>query len=156
MSCNRMPGGRRRGTRKMRGGMGHGMGEAINAGNFVHAPSNTSVPVNSATGGVEADIYAGGDSASKIIGGRRRKTKKSGKKSKKGGRKSRKSPKSRKSRRMRGGAGVYNSAVAGSSFTGAVSGMPGAQGYGAYSGYNVANPAGNPHSAGADGVMQLA
>lgn len=155
MSCNRMPGGRRRGTRKMRGGA-FGFGAPITVGALEVNKVDTASPVNSATGAVEADIYAGGDSASKIIGGRRRKTKKSGKKSKKGGRKSRKSPKSRKSRRMRGGAGVYNSAVAGSSFTGAVSGMPGAQGYGAYSGYNVANPAGNPHSAGADGVMQLA
>ena len=154
MSCNAIQGGRRgtRKSRKMRGGMGHGMGEAINAGNFVHAPANTSdayLPNGSVDTATNA-LYTGPNAA--MVGGRRRKTKKGGKKSKKskkGGRKS------RKTRKMRGGAGVYNSATAGASFTGAVGGMPGAQGYGQYSGYNVGNPEGG-RAAGPDGVIPSA
>lgn len=157
MSCNGenpMMGGRRRASRKsrkMRGGMGYGVGGAIVPGALEYVPSNTSVPMTP-SGAVDTKFAAADTATNALVGGRRRKTKKGGKKSKKtkkGGRKT------RKSRKMRGGAGVYNSAIAGTSFTGAVSGMPGAQTYGGYSGYNVANPAGNPHSAGADGVMQL-
>ena len=150
--CSATPlyGGKRRKTRKTRktrkmkaGGYGYG-GDVINPGNVVHGVSNTSLPMNP-NGTVNTQFAAADTVTNAHVGGRRRKTRKG--KSKKGG---------RKSRKMRGGAaGVYNVATAGTSFTGAVSGMPGSQTYGQYTGYNVGNPAGNPHSAGADGVMQL-
>jgi len=156
--CTSMSGGRRKGkktrkTRKMRGGMGHGMGEAINPGNFVHAPSNTSVPMDP-SGRVLPDPFSTEPTTNAFIGGRRRrKTKKGGKrKSKKG---------SRRSRKMRGGVygvngGVANVASAGAAFTGAIPGFPTGGGtYGAYAGYPANVAAGNPHNAGVDGVIPL-
>lgn len=154
--CSATPlyGGKRRKTRKtrkMRGGVVSGAIGPLSVGAMEYGAVDISAPVDSSTGQAVNDPFkTSGDNNAKVTGGRRRasrrKTKKS-KKSKKGG---------RKSRKMRGGAaGVYNVATAGTSFTGAVSGMPGSQTYGQYTGYNVGNPAGNPHSAGADGVMQL-
>jgi hypothetical protein len=132
------------------GGYGYG-GEVISPGNIVYGASNTSVPMNP-DGTVNAQFSAADTATNAHVGGRRRKTKKGGKKSKKtkkGGKKS------RKTRKMRGGVSVENIATAGTSFTGAVPGMPGSQTYGQYTGYSVGSPANNPHSAGADGVMRV-
>lgn len=150
---NTMAGGRRRKsrkTRKARGGA-YGFGSPITVGALEVSKVDTAGPVNSSTGAKDVDIYAGGDSASKIVGGRRRKSRKS-KKVKKGGKKSRKT---RKGRKMRGGVSLENISTAGTSFTGAVPGMPGSQTYGGYTGYSVGSPAGNPHSTGADGVTRV-
>lgn len=133
-------GGRRRksrASRKMRGGMGYGVGNAITPGALEYVPSNTSVPMK-ADGSVDAKFAA-------AVGGRRRKTKKGGKKSKKskkGG---------RKTRKMRGGAaGVYNSASTGYGYTGPTGGIRG--GIAPAAGYQAR--LGGP-TAGADGVMRV-
>ena len=151
--CSATPlyGGKRRKTRKtrkMRGGVVSGAIGPLSVGAMQYGAVDISAPVSSSTGQPVNDPFkTSPDNNAKVTGGRRRRKTKKSKKSKKGG---------RKSRKMRGGAaGVYNVATAGTSFTGAVSGMPGSQTYGQYTGYNVGNPAGNPHSAGADGVMQL-
>ena len=134
----------------MRGGMMYGFGAdpLTGTGGAGFTAVDTSSAVNPVTGQVIHDQYAGDSQA----GGRRRKTKKS-KKSKK----AKKSKKTRKTRkhRMRGGAGVYNAGATGTSFVGAVSGMPGGQTYGSYAGYNPQIPGGNPHGVGADGVTRV-
>lgn len=146
-TCGTMAGGKRRKSRKsrksrkLRGGMGYGVGSAINAGAIEYAPSNTSVPMKP-DGSVDTQLAGTDTTTNAFIGGRRRKTRKG----KKGG---------RRSRKMRGGAGVYNSGAVGTGFTGAVSGMPGSQTYGSYSSYPVKVPAGNPHTTGADGVVRV-
>jgi len=132
----------------MRGGMMYGPTEAITPGALQWGAVNTSAPVNSATGHVMPDPYASDTQAG---GRRRRKTKKGGKKSKKSKKKTRKTRK----HRMRGGAGVYNAGATGTSFVGAVSGMPGSQTYGGYQGYNPQIPATNPHPVGPDGVTRV-
>ena len=134
----------------MRGGMMYGFGAdpLTGTGGAGFTAVNTSAPVNSATGQVMPDPYGSDTQA----GGRRRKSKKS-KKTKK----TKKSKKTRKTRknRMRGGAGVYNAGATGTSFVGAVSGMPGGQTYGSYQGYNPQIPSSNPHGVGADGVTRV-
>ena len=149
-TCGTMAGGKRRKSRKtrksrkMRGGMGYGVGSAINAGAIEYAPSNTSVPMKP-DGSVDSQLAGTDPTTNAFIGGRRRRKTRKGK-GKKGG---------RRSRKMRGGAGVYNSGAVGTGFTGAVSGMPGSQTYGSYSSYPVKVPAGNPHTTGADGVVRV-
>lgn len=135
----------------MRGGMMYGPTAAIAPGALQWGAVNTSAPVDSATGGVMPDPYASDTQAG---GRRRRKTKKGGKKSKKSKKGGKKTRKTRKMR-MRGGAGVYNAGATGTSFVGAVSGMPGSQTYGGYQGYNPQIPATNPHTVGADGVTRV-
>lgn len=111
-------------TRKLRKGGGFGFGAPITAGTLEVVPNSTSTPYSSSTGAAVPDPYATGSNSSTLMGGRRRKSRKG--KSKKGG---------KKSRKMRGGAGVYNAGAVGTGFTGAVSGMPGSQTYGQYTGY---------------------
>lgn len=111
-------------TRKLRKGGGFGFGAPITAGTLEVVPNSTSTPYSSSTGTAVPDPYATGGNSSTLMGGRRRKSRKG--KSKKGG---------KKSRKMRGGAGVYNAGAVGTGFTGAVSGMPGSQTYGQYTGY---------------------
>ena len=158
MSCNAsaspFAGGRRRASRKTRksrtmkaGGYGYG-GEVISPGNIVYGASNTSVPMNP-DGTVNAQFSAADTATNAHVGGRRRRKTKKTKKSKKAGKKS------RKTRKMRGGVSLENISTAGTSFTGAVPGMPGSQTYGQYTGYSVGSPAGNPHSTGADGVTRV-
>ena len=144
-----MTAGRRRKSRKMRGGVFYGVGSAITPGALEYKGVSGSQPVDSKTGAALPDPFGtsakGGDSV--LLGGRRRRHR-----SRKGGRKSRKT---RKTRKMRGGAwspGNVNSAIAGTSFVGAQPGMPGAQGRGGYVGYN-ARTAGGP-TPGPDGVMK--
>jgi len=134
----------------MRGGMMYGPTAAITPGALQWGAVDTSKPFSSSTGGEIHDPYA----TTNQSGGRRRKTKKGGKKSKKSKKGGKKTRKTRK-HRMRGGAGVYNAGSTGTSFLGAVSGMPGGQTYGGYQGYNPQIPATNPHVAGADGVVPL-
>lgn len=153
--CNTMTAGRRRKmgkTRKMRGGMFYGVGEAITPGALAYKAVSGSQPVNPKTGAVESDPFGtvtkGADSV--MLGGRRRKSRKGSKKSRKAGKKT------RKTRKMRGGVWTptgVNSAVAGTAFAGAQPGMPGAQGRGLYVGYD-ARTAGGP-TPGPDGVMPL-
>jgi hypothetical protein len=136
-------------TRKMRGGMFSGMGEAINAGNYVHEPVNGSAPVDSRTGAEMKDIYAGGDSAAMVGGRRYRKSKKSTRKSRKG--KSKKvARKTRKTRKMKGGMwspGNVNGGNVGYGYSGPQQGVIG--GIAPASGY-AANVGGAPM--GADGT----
>jgi len=126
-------------TRKMRGGMGHGMGAAINAGNFEHAPSNTSVPMD-ASGRVLPDPFGTDPSGNGFVGGKRRT-----RKGKKGGKKSRKTKKAgRRHKKMRGGAWSpenVNSANTGYGYNGPTAGITG--GIAPASGY-AANVGGAP------------
>ncbi len=78
-----------------------------------------------------------------LMGGKRR--------TRKGVKKTRKTKKGH--RKMKGGAGVYNAGAVGTGFTGAVSGMPGSQTYGGYTGYAAKVPVGGP-TAGPDGVYR--
>jgi len=73
--------GGRRGTRKMRGGNGYGVGQPISVGALEYVPNMTSVPDGAAY---------------KPSGGRRRRSRKG------------KSRRSRRTRRMRGGGSVAN------------------------------------------------
>lgn len=145
-----MGGKRRKGhkTRKMKGGVFYGVGNAITPGALEYKAVSGSQPYSSATGSAVPDPYATNGNSSTLMGGRRRKTKKGGK----GKKKSKKT--TRKSRKMRGGAGVYNAGAVGTGFTGAVSGMPGSQTYGAYTGYASKVPVGGP-TAGEDGVYRV-
>jgi hypothetical protein len=134
-------------TRKARGGAGYGFGAPVTVGTLEVVPTSTSTPYSAASGKPIADPYATNGNSSTLMGGKRR-TRKG--KSKKSGKKSRKS----RSRKMRGGAGVYNAGAVGTGFTGAVSGMPGSQTYGGYTGYAAKLPVGGP-TAGADGVYRV-
>jgi hypothetical protein len=151
-----MTGGRHRKghkTRKVRrGGAGYGFGPAVTVGTLEVVPNSTSTPYSSATGAAIPDPYATNGSSSTLMGGRRRKSRsRKTKKSKKAGKRR------SRGRKMRGGMypGSVNSAPAGASFVGAVSGMPGSQTYGAYASYPQNVPAGNPHTVGPDGVTRV-
>ena len=150
--CGTMAGGRHRKghksrktrkTRKLRKGGGFGFGAPITVGTLEVVPNSTSTPYSSSTGAAVPDPYATNGNSSTLMGGKRR-TRKG--KSKKGGKKS------RASRKVRGGAGVYNSGAVGTGFTGAVSGMPGSQTYGQYTGY--AAKVGSGPTFGPDGVAK--
>jgi hypothetical protein len=152
--CGTMAGGKHRKghkkTRKMRGGVGYGFGNAIGTNGPEWVPSNTSVPMNAA-GQVLPDPYGTNPNTNAYVGGKRRsrrmKTKKGSKKSKR-----------RRSRKMRGGMtpGSVNAGAVGTGFVGGIPGFPtGAQGYGAYAGYPAHVPGGDPHRTGPDGVKQL-
>ena len=149
--CGTMTAGRRRKTRKMRAGAAYGFGEAITPGALTVNTVDTSVPMRPDGTTVADPFRTSPDTNAKVTGGRRRT-----RKGKKGGKKSRKSRASRvsRSRKMRGGAGVYNAASVGTSFTGAVSGMPGSQTYGGYTGYAARVPVGGPVQ-GSDGVYRV-
>lgn len=135
-------------SRKLRKGGGFGFGAPITVGTLEVVPNSTSTPYSSSTGAAIPDPYATGDSAATLKGGRRRVSRVS-RKSRKG--KSKKTRKGR-SRKMRGGAGVYNAGAVGTGFTGAVSGMPGSQTYGQYTGY--AAKVGSGPTFGPDGVAK--
>ena len=117
-------GGRRRKTRKMKGGMGYGFGGAM----------GTNGPVWDASWGGEitksgTPIYDTADRPP-VTGGRRRKSKKATKKAKK----------SRRRKTMRGGAQWQSIAPAGGGFTG-----QGARGLADWTGYaSKVPPAGGP------------
>jgi hypothetical protein len=131
-------------TRKMRGGVMYGPGEAIAPGALAWGGVDTSAPYDSATGAKVADPFGTSpDTNAKVTGGRRRKSRKTkkSKKSKKAG---------RRSRKMRGGAwspGNVNAAGAGYGFTGPDAGVRG--GIAPASGY-ASRVGGAPM--GADGV----
>lgn len=154
MSCNSgIVGGRRRKTRKVRGGAGYGFGNPVTVGTLEVVPNSTSTPYSSSTGAAVPDPYATTGNSSTLMGGRRRKSRKG--KSKKGGkRKSKKT--NRRSRKMRGGMhpGSVNSAPVGAGFVGGLSGVSNGT-YGTYAGYPQNVPAGNPHPVGADGVTKV-
>lgn len=113
-----MMGGKRRKSRKIRGGVMYGVTQAITPGALQYGAVDTSAPYSSATGqAVDDPFNTNPDNNAKATGGRRRKTRKG--KSKKRG---------RKSRKMRGGAfspGNINAAGVGYGFTGATSGVRG-------------------------------
>lgn len=137
-------------SRKLRGGVFYGVGAPISVGALEYSAVSGSQPYSSSTGAAVSDPFdTTGKDASVLMGGRRRT-----RKGKKGSKKSRKTKKtSRRHRKMRGGAGVYNAASVGTSFTGAVSGMPGSQTYGGYTGYASKVPVGGP-TQGPDGVYR--
>lgn len=129
--------------RKTRGGAGYGFGAPVTVGTLEVVPNSTSTPYSSASGKPIADPYATTGSSSTLMGGKRR--------TRKGVKKTRKTKKGH--RKMKGGAGVYNAGAVGTGFTGAVSGMPGSQTYGGYTGYAAKVPVGGP-TAGPDGVYR--
>lgn len=131
----------------------YGPTAAIAPGALQWGAVDTSKPFSSSTGGEIHDPFRT-DPTTQAGGRRHRKSKKGGKKSKKSKKGGKKTRKTRKMR-MRGGAGVYNAGATGTSFVGAVSGMPGSQTYGGYQGYNPQIPATNPHPVGADGVTRV-
>lgn len=145
-----MMGGKHRKTRKLKGGVFYGVGNAITPGALEYKAVSGSQPYSSATGSAVPDPYATNGNSSTLMGGRRRKTKKGGKKSKK----SKKT--TRKTRKMRGGMypGSVNSAPVGAGFVGGLSGVSNGT-YGTYVGYPQKVPAGNPHPVGADGVTKV-
>ena len=115
-------GGRRRRSRKMRGGMGYGMSGTIGTAGALYTPSWGGEVTKAGT-----PVY---DTADPQRGSsRRRKSKKHGKKSRKGRRKT-----------MRGGAGWQSVGAVGATFTGS-----GSRGLADYGGYAAkVPPAGGP------------
>ena len=119
-----MSGGRRKKTRKMRGGVMYGPTSAIAPGALEWGGVDTSAPYSSATGAKVADPFSTSpDITAKATGGRRHKGKSKSKsrKTKKGGRRTKK-------RTMRGGRWTpsnVNSANTGYGFTGATEGVRG-------------------------------
>lgn len=149
-TCEQLGGGRKkktRRTRKLRGGVQYGAVGPIAAGAMQWGAVNTSEPYSSVTGEAVLDPF-GSQPTNAMVGGRRRKARKT--------RKTRKGRKGKKSRKMRGGASSYNAGGVGAAFVGSIPGFrTGSQTYGAYQGYPVNVPAGNPYVIGKDGITQV-